>query len=152
MQIHEEGKKRWKKVKNQNSIGKTNFFLSTLPLSHWGSFSHMAWCSRKACEVCSLLIEKKKLKTNYFSLHKLPKLQSPSFWSWGILEVEDDSYQSRLDMFSTLFSYILDYLRNLLLVNLYGQEASYANSNSPSNTLNLHIVKNGFSKAVVDKK
>jgi hypothetical protein len=46
-----------------------------------------AWCSRKACEICSSLVQKKKLKKNYFSSHKLPKQQSTSFWSQGILGV-----------------------------------------------------------------
>jgi hypothetical protein len=44
-----------------------------------------AWCTPKACEKCSSLVQKKKLKKNYFSSHKLPKLQSTSFWSRGIL-------------------------------------------------------------------
>jgi hypothetical protein len=30
-------------------------------------------CSRKACEICSSLIQKKKLKKNKNSSHKLPK-------------------------------------------------------------------------------
>jgi hypothetical protein len=47
-----------------------------------------AWCSRKACEICSSLAQKKKLKKNYFSSHKLPKQQSTSFWSQGILGVK----------------------------------------------------------------
>jgi hypothetical protein len=34
MQKHEE-KKRWKKGKKQDSMGKTDFFLSTLPFSLW---------------------------------------------------------------------------------------------------------------------
>jgi hypothetical protein len=42
----------------------------------------------KACEICSSLIQKKKLKKNYFSSHKLPKQQSTSFWSQGILGVK----------------------------------------------------------------
>jgi hypothetical protein len=46
-----------------------------------------AWCSRKACEISSSLVQKKKLKNNYFSSHKLPKQQSTSFWSQGILGV-----------------------------------------------------------------
>jgi hypothetical protein len=46
------------------------------------------WYSRKACEICSLLVQKKKLKKNHFSSHKLPKHQSTSFWSQGILEVK----------------------------------------------------------------
>jgi hypothetical protein len=44
-----------------------------------------AWCSRKACEICSSLVQKKKLKNFYFSSHKLPKQQSTIFWSQGIL-------------------------------------------------------------------
>jgi hypothetical protein len=28
-------KKKWKKVKNQDFMGKTNYFLSTLPFSPW---------------------------------------------------------------------------------------------------------------------
>jgi hypothetical protein len=48
-----------------------------------------AWCSRKACEICSSLVQKKKLKKNYFSSHKLPKQQSTSFWSQGILGIND---------------------------------------------------------------
>jgi hypothetical protein len=47
-----------------------------------------AWCSQKAYEICSLLIQKKKLKKNCFSLHKLSKLQSTNFWSQGILGIE----------------------------------------------------------------
>jgi hypothetical protein len=47
-----------------------------------------AWCSRKACEICSSLVQKKKFKKNYFSSHKLPKQQSTSFWSQGILGVK----------------------------------------------------------------
>jgi hypothetical protein len=47
-----------------------------------------AWCSRKACEICSSLVQKKKLKKNNFSSHKLPKQQSTSFWSIGILGVK----------------------------------------------------------------
>jgi hypothetical protein len=47
-----------------------------------------AWCSLKACEICSSLVQKKKLKKNNFSSHKLPKQQSTSFWSQGILGVK----------------------------------------------------------------
>jgi hypothetical protein len=47
-----------------------------------------AWYSQKACEICSTLVQKKKLKKNYFSSHKLSKQQSTSFWSQGILEVK----------------------------------------------------------------
>jgi hypothetical protein len=34
-----EPKKRVKKVKNQDSMGKTNFFFSTLPFSTWAVLS-----------------------------------------------------------------------------------------------------------------
>jgi hypothetical protein len=47
-----------------------------------------AWCSRKACEIRSSLIQKKILEKTYFSSHKLPKQQSTSFWSQGILGVK----------------------------------------------------------------
>jgi hypothetical protein len=51
-----------------------------------------AWCSWKASEICSLLVQKKKLKKNYFSSHKLPKQQSTSFWSQGILGVNNNNH------------------------------------------------------------
>jgi hypothetical protein len=51
-----------------------------------------AWCSRKACEICSSLIQNKKTKKNYFSSHMLPKQQSTSFWSQGILGVNSNFY------------------------------------------------------------
>jgi hypothetical protein len=34
MQKHEQ-KKKWKKVENQDFMGKTNYFLGTLPFSPW---------------------------------------------------------------------------------------------------------------------
>jgi hypothetical protein len=46
-----------------------------------------AWCSRKACEMCCSLVQKKKMRQKYFSSDKLPKLQLTSFWSQGILGV-----------------------------------------------------------------
>jgi hypothetical protein len=81
-------KNKVKKVKNQDSMGKTNFFLSTLPFSPQfqphgcmkvlfrkyrknklktrfeqkfitGSYRvgiGRAWCSWKACEICSSLV------------------------------------------------------------------------------------------------
>jgi hypothetical protein len=52
-----------------------------------------AWCSWKACEICSSLVQKKKLKKIYFSSHKLPKQQSTSFWSQGILGVKGIYHQ-----------------------------------------------------------
>jgi hypothetical protein len=34
--VHDhEQKKKWKKVKNQDSMGKTNYFLRTLPFNLW---------------------------------------------------------------------------------------------------------------------
>jgi hypothetical protein len=51
-----------------------------------------AWCSRKACEICSSLVQKKNLEKNNFSAHKLPKQQSTSFWSQGILGVNIDAH------------------------------------------------------------
>jgi hypothetical protein len=47
-----------------------------------------AWCSWKACKICSSLVQKKKLKKIHFSSHKLPKQQSISFWFQGILVVK----------------------------------------------------------------
>jgi hypothetical protein len=47
-----------------------------------------AWCSRKACETCSSLVQKKKLKKNKKSSLKLPKQQSTSFWFQGILGIK----------------------------------------------------------------
>jgi hypothetical protein len=46
-----------------------------------------AWCSWKACKICSSLIQKKEMKKNKNSSHKLPKQQMYSFWSQGILGV-----------------------------------------------------------------
>jgi hypothetical protein len=107
-------------VKNQDFMGKTNYFLSTMPFSPWAvsaTWLHVrapkkyrknklntcfqqkfatgsygvgighAWYSRKACKICSSLVQEKKLRKKYFSSHKLPKQQSTSFWSQGILGV-----------------------------------------------------------------
>jgi hypothetical protein len=81
-------------------MNKTNFFLSTLPFSPWtvlatwleqnftmglyGVGIGHAWYSRNAREICSSLVQIKKLKKNYFSPHKLPRSQSTNFWSQGI--------------------------------------------------------------------
>jgi hypothetical protein len=46
-----------------------------------------AWCFQKACKIFSSLVQKKKLKRNYFSSHKLPKQQSTSISSQGILGI-----------------------------------------------------------------
>jgi hypothetical protein len=34
------------------------------------------------------VVQKKNLRKDYFSSHKLPKLQSTSFWSQGILGIK----------------------------------------------------------------
>jgi hypothetical protein len=39
MQNHEQKIKKIKKSKNQDFIGKTNFFLSTLPFSPWAGLA-----------------------------------------------------------------------------------------------------------------
>jgi hypothetical protein len=59
-------KEKWKTVENQDSMGKTNFFLSTLPFSAWalntcfeqnftmGSYGvgiGRAWCSWRAYKI-----------------------------------------------------------------------------------------------------
>jgi hypothetical protein len=43
MQNHEQ-KKKVKKSEKQDFMGKTNYFLRTLPFQPLGSFSHMAAC------------------------------------------------------------------------------------------------------------
>jgi hypothetical protein len=63
------------------------YFQQKFATGSYGVGIGRAWCSWKACEICSSSIQKKKLKKNYFSSHKLPKQQSTSFWSQGILGV-----------------------------------------------------------------
>jgi hypothetical protein len=66
-----------------------------------------AWCSRKACEICSSLVKKKKLRKNYFSSHKLPKQQLTSFWFQGILGVKLlDLHHKALYLFILLLFFI----------------------------------------------
>jgi hypothetical protein len=60
-------------------------FQQNFTTSSYGVGIGRAWCSRKACEICSSLIKKEKLKKNKNSSHKLPIQQSTSFWSQGIL-------------------------------------------------------------------
>jgi hypothetical protein len=82
--MEKKEKEKWKKVSKQDSIGKTNFFLSTLPFSPWAILatwlhigalhkieenelsthfeqnfttgSYRAWFSHKTCEICSSLV------------------------------------------------------------------------------------------------
>jgi hypothetical protein len=43
VQNHEK-KKKWKKVKNQDFMDKTNYFLKTLPFSPWAVSATWAAC------------------------------------------------------------------------------------------------------------
>jgi hypothetical protein len=62
-----------------------------------------AWCSWKACEICSSLVQKKKSKKNKNSSHKLPKLHSTSFWSQGISGVNTlKFFETKILAFSCL--------------------------------------------------
>jgi hypothetical protein len=81
-----------------------------------------AWCSRKACEICSSLVQKKKLKKNDFSSHKLPKQQSTSFWSQGILGVKANRYKEVKCM--SISKILVIFLKRL---------KEYANSNIKTN-------------------
>jgi hypothetical protein len=94
MQNHEQ-KKKWKKVKNQGFMGKTNYFLRTLPFSIWGSFSHMAACRsslENTWKMSLILVFKKKLprahtesELGVLDVHgKLVKyvVHSSKRWNW----------------------------------------------------------------------
>jgi hypothetical protein len=78
-------------------------FNKNLPRAHTESELGMLWCSRKACEICSSLVQKKKLIKKYFSSHKLPKQQSTK-WSQGILGVNIH--------FGLLFDIFIDMIHN----------------------------------------
>jgi hypothetical protein len=71
------------------------FFLNkNSPRAHTESeLDVLGESSRKACEICSSLVQKKKLKKNKISSHKLPKQQSTIFWSQGILGVNISNYR-----------------------------------------------------------
>jgi hypothetical protein len=107
MQNHEQKKR----VKNQDSRGKTNFFLSTMSFNLWAvlatqlhlgtpqkiqekmnlkpilkktsPWTHMeskfdVLCISRQLVKHVVYLSKRK---DYFSLHKLPKMQSTRFWS-----------------------------------------------------------------------
>jgi hypothetical protein len=76
-------------------------FNKTYTTSSYGVGIGRAWYSRKACEICSSLVQKKKLKKIYFSSHKLPKQQSTSSWSQGI-NVEFGTIPSHLVVVSVV--------------------------------------------------
>jgi hypothetical protein len=65
-------------------------FNKTSPRAHTELELDVRGISQKACEISSSLVLKKKLEKNYFSSHKLPKQQSTSFWSQGILGVKSN--------------------------------------------------------------
>jgi hypothetical protein len=46
------------------------------------------WHCQKSCEIYTSLVQKKKLKKECFSSHKLLKHQLINFWSQGILGVK----------------------------------------------------------------
>jgi hypothetical protein len=54
-------------------------FQQKFTMGSYGVGIGRAWCSRKACEICSSLVQKNKLKKNYFSSHKLPNNNRPVF-------------------------------------------------------------------------
>jgi hypothetical protein len=58
MQNHVQ-KKKWKKVKNQDFMGKTNFFLSTLPFSLWAVLATWWVQSRSGIAILDSLIPDK---------------------------------------------------------------------------------------------
>jgi hypothetical protein len=100
-----------KKVKIQDSMDKTNFFLSTLRLnmvacrssskdttkmnlipvlnktSPWAHMELELGVLGVHGKLVKYVVQKKKLKKNYFSSHKLAKQQLTSFWSQGILGI-----------------------------------------------------------------
>jgi hypothetical protein len=64
-------------------------FQQKFAMGSYGVGIGRAWCSRKACEICSSLVQKKKKIKKKISSHKLPKQQSTNFWSQGILGVNE---------------------------------------------------------------
>jgi hypothetical protein len=81
------------------------------------------------------VVQKKKLKKNNFSSHKLPKQQSTSFWSQGILGIKAPSLCSwsiNLSPVKTYKIYTHVYLvtNNLKLLNL-NSEIIYYKLKSP---------------------
>jgi hypothetical protein len=59
-------------------------FQQKFAMGSYGVGIGRAWCSQKYVVHLS---KRKNLKKNYFSSHKLPKQQSTSFWSQGILGI-----------------------------------------------------------------
>jgi hypothetical protein len=63
-------------------------FQQKFAMGSYGVGIGRAWCSWKACEICSSHVLKEKLKEKKKSSHKLPKQQSTSFLSQGILRIK----------------------------------------------------------------
>jgi hypothetical protein len=74
--------------RNTGKMSLILIFNKTSPWAHTELKLDVFGVHWKACEICSSLVQKKKLKFFYFSSHKLPKQQSTSFWSQGILGVQ----------------------------------------------------------------
>jgi hypothetical protein len=98
--VHSSKRKKWKKNEisshklpkqqstsfwSQGILGVNTRFQQKFTTGTYGVGIWCAWCSRKACEICSSLIQKKKSILKKKSSHKLPKQQSTSFWSQWIL-------------------------------------------------------------------
>jgi hypothetical protein len=60
--------------KGLRPLGVNTRFQHKFVMGSYGVGIGRAWCSWKACEICSSLV-KKKLKKIYFSSHKLSKQQ-----------------------------------------------------------------------------
>jgi hypothetical protein len=83
--------------KNTGKMSLIPIFNKNSPRAHTESeLDVLGPSSQKACEICSSLVQKKKLKKKYLSSHKLPKQQSTSFWSQGILGVNLIIYSCNL--------------------------------------------------------
>jgi hypothetical protein len=86
-------------------------FQKNFTMGSYGVEIGCAWYSQKACEICSSLVQKKKLKRIYFSSHKLPKQQSTNFWSQRILGVKYTFICLLSNLYSSIqfsISYIVD--------------------------------------------
>jgi hypothetical protein len=85
-------------VKNQDFIGKTNFFLSTMPFNPWAASTtwlHVRALRKYKKNELNTLFQQKFAMGSYgvrigpssWKACELPKQQSTSFWSQGILGV-----------------------------------------------------------------
>jgi hypothetical protein len=88
-------------------------FQQKIAMGSYGVGIGRAWCSWKACEICSSLVQKKKLKKKIISSHKLPKQQSTSFWSQGILGVNVSIFYFNKPFIVQCNSYLTNYGQNV---------------------------------------